>query len=200
MAIKITGKNLDLGESLRAYISERLDAALDKYAGKSLSGQVSVEKYNDGFTTHFDVHMTSGFDMQSSAQGVDAYASVDSAIDKLEKRLRRYKRRLKNHGQGNNAASFADAAGVDYVIDPEKTSDHDSDDKEHGHAAAVIAERPYRMKAMSVSDAVMQLDLAEQPFLLFRNAANGDLNVVYRRQDGNIGWIDPNSGLKSGKS
>jgi|SRR5208337_1625215 len=193
MTIKVTGKNIDLGESLREYALNRVDTALDKYSGRSLSGQISVEKNHDGFFTHCAIHLASGLDVQTTGSGADAYGSVDSAMERLEKRLRRYKRRLKSHGQGvDGSAQLYDSAGIDYVIDAEAAS------AESGAGApAVIAETPARVRAMSVSDAVMQMDLADQTFLVFRNASHGGINVVYRRPDGNIGWIDP-SGIVAG--
>ena len=194
MTIKVTGKNIDLGESLRSYVLNRIDLALDKLAGRSLSGQVSIEKNHDGFFTQCAIHLVSGLDVQSGGNGADAYGSVDSAIERLEKRLRRYKRRLKSHGQGvDGPAQLYESAGIDYVIDAE----HSAEAEGSGGGPAVIAEKPARVRAMSVSDAVMQMDLADQPFLVFRNASHGGINVVYRRPDGNIGWIDP-SGVVAG--
>ena len=188
MTIKVTGKNIDLGESLRAYALNRVETALDKFSGRSLSGQISVEKNHDGFFTLCAIHLSSGLDVQSTGVGADAYGSVDSAMERLEKRLRRYKRRLKSHGQGvDGSAQLYESAGIDYVIDAEQAADAVSGEG----APAVIAERPARVRAMSVSDAVMQMDLADQTFLVFRNASHGGINVVYRRPDGNIGWIDP---------
>jgi ribosomal subunit interface protein len=194
MTIKVTGKNIDLGESLRAYALNRVDTALDKFSGRSLSGQISLEKNHDGFFTHCSIHLSSGLDVQTTGSGADAYGSVDSALERLEKRLRRYKRRLKSHGQGpDGPAQLYDGAGIDYVIDAEQAGDAESGEG----APAVIAETPARVRAMSVSDAVMQMDLADQTFLVFRNASHGGINVVYRRPDGNIGWIDP-SGIVAG--
>ena len=194
MTIKVTGKNIDLGESLRAYALNRVDTALGKFSGRSLSGQISLEKNHDGFFTQCSIHLSSGLDVQSTGSGADAYGSVDSALERLEKRLRRYKRRLKSHGQGTDGAGqLYDGAGIDYVIDAEQAGDAGSGEG----APAVIAETPARVRAMSVSDAVMQMDLADQTFLVFRNASHGGINVVYRRPDGNIGWIDP-SGIVAG--
>lgn len=192
MTIKITGKNVDLGESLRSYALSRAETALGKFSGRSVSGQISVEKNHDGFLTQCAIHLASGLDMQSTGNGSDAYGSVDSAMEHLEKRLRRYKRRLKSHGQGTiNSGQLLDSAGIDYVIDVERTAESPGDEGDGAGAPAVIAEKPARVLAMAVSDAVMQLDLAGQPFLVFRNASHGGINVVYRRSDGNIGWIDP---------
>lgn len=199
MTIKVTGRNIDLGESLRNHALSRVEIALDKYAGRSVSGQISVEKNHDEFVTLCAIHLESGLDMQASGSGIDAYASVDAAMERLEKRLRRYKRRLKSHGQGvDNAAVLSESAGIDYVLDAEQVAGSASDEDGPG-APVVIAETPARVRAMSVSDAVMQMDLAEQSFLVFRNAAHGAVNVVYRRPDGNIGWIDPSGVLAAAK-
>ncbi len=196
MTIKVTGKNVDLGESLRSYALGRVDTALDKFSGQSLSGQISLEKNHDGFFTHCAIHLSSGLDVQATGSGADAYGSVDSAMERLEKRLRRYKRRLKSHGQGvDGPAQLLESAGIDYVIDAEQAADAESGEG----APAVIAELPARVRAMSVSDAVMQMDLADQTFLVFRNASHGGINVVYRRPDGNIGWIDPSGGVAGAK-
>jgi ribosomal subunit interface protein len=200
MTIKITGKNVDLGQSLRSYARGRIEAALGKYAGRPLSGQISLEKNHDGFLTQCAIHLASGLDMQSAGNGADAYGSVDSAVERLEKRLRRYKRRLKSHGQGtSNSVHLFESIGIDYVIDAERAAESPSGEEDAG-APAVIAETPARVRAMTVSDAVMQMDLADQAFLVFRNAAHGGINVVYRRPDGNIGWIDPNGAAVSAKA
>jgi ribosomal subunit interface protein len=201
MTIKITGKNLDLGESLRSYALNRVETALGKFSGRPVSGQISLEKNHDGFVTQCAMHLASGLDVQSAGNGADAYGSVDSAMERLEKRLRRYKRRLKSHGQGTgNSGHLLESAGIDYVIDLERTADSSGLEGDGAGAPAVIAETPARVRAMAVSDAVMQMDLADQPFLVFRNAAHGGINVVYRRPDGNIGWIDPSGGAGSAKA
>jgi len=201
MAIKITGKNLDLGESLRSYALGRVETALGKFSGRPVSGHISVEKNSDGFLTQCAIHLESGLDVQSAGNGADAYGSLDSAAERLEKRLRRYKRRLKSHGQGAAApAHLSEGAGVDYVIDVERTAGSMDAEGDEAGAPAVIAEAPLRVRAMAVSDAVMQMDLADQPFLVFRNAAHGGINVVYRRPDGNIGWIDPSGSVAGAKA
>ena len=201
MTIKITGKNVDLGESLRSYALDRVETALGKFSDRPVSGQISVEKNHNGFSTQCAIHLETGLDMQSAGNGSDAYGSVDSAMERLEKRLRRYKRRLKSHGQGTvNSGQLLDSAGIDYVIDVERTARSPGEEGDGVGAPAVIAEKPARIRAMAVSDAVMQMDLADQPFLVFRNAAHGGINVVYRRPDGNIGWIDPSGGAGSAKA
>ncbi len=192
---------MDLGESLRSYALGRVESALDKFSGRPLSGQISVEKNHDGFLTQCAIHLESGLDMQSAGNGADAYISVDSAMERLEKRLRRYKRRLKSHGQGTIDSTYLfESSGIDYVIDAERAGEFVTEEADGAGAPAVIAETPARVRAMTVSDAVMQMDLADQLFLVFRNAAHGGINVVYRRPDGNIGWIDPSGAAASAKA
>jgi ribosome hibernation promoting factor len=186
MAIQITGKNLDLGSSLRGYVTDRLEKAFDKYGTDGLSGHIFVEKEHGQFLTQCSVHLRSGLSLQSQGSAGEAYASVDEAMDRLEKRLRRYKRRLKNHhtaGHGDGA----DLTAIDYTI--RHSEDAENDDAEL--APPIIAETQMAIRELSVGDAVMEMDLAERAFLIFMNASSGRMNVVYRRGDGNIGWIDP---------
>jgi ribosomal subunit interface protein len=186
MAIQITGKNLDLGASLRGYVTDRLEKAFDKYGTDGLSGHIFVEKEHGQFMTQCSVHLRSGLSLQSEGCAGEAYASVDEAMDRLEKRLRRYKRRLKNR-HGADRSDGADLAAIDYTIRP----DEDAEAEDAELAPAIIAETQMAIRELSVGDAVMEMDLAEKAFVVFMNASNGRLNVVYRRGDGNIGWIDP---------
>ena len=193
MAIQITGKNLDLGSSLRGYVTDRLDKALDKYGTDGLSGHIFVEKEHGQFMTQCSVHLRSGLSLQTQGRAGEAYASVDEALDRLEKRLRRYKRRLKNH-HATDRSNGADLAAIDYTI--RQSEDTEIEDVEL--APAIVAETQMSIRELSVGDAVMEMDLAEKAFLIFMNASTGRMNVVYRRGDGNIGWIDP-GGLSSQK-
>ncbi len=192
MAIIVSGKNLDLGESLREYALDRIEQAIEKYFNRPVSGQMCVEKSRGEFLSSCSFHLHSGFDIQTSGRAHDAYASVDDAAEKLEKQLRRYKRRLKaHHGQDHAAARDAMNFATDYVI--KRTEEDDSEGQIDGTelAPAIIAETQTAIMKLSVSDAVMHMDLADRPFLIFRNASHDRINVVYRRPDGNIGWIDP---------
>ena len=194
MSLQVTGKNINVGETFRAYVSDKLDAAIDKYLGKYLAAHVRVEKERGRFHTSCSVRVRTGLMLESSGEGTDAYASADAAFEHLEKRLRRYKRRLKNRHHGD-VANGAEAPGVevnDFVVQlsdkqeaPGRKGKKDSDDN-----PLVIAENARTLLVLSVSEAVMRLDLTEEPFLVFRNAGGGEVNVVYRRPDGNIGWID----------
>ncbi len=206
MSLQVTGKNIHVGESFQSYVSEKLDGAIDKYLGKYLAAHVRVEKERGRFLTSCSVRVRTGLMLESSGEGTDAYSSADAAFEHLEKRLRRYKRRLKNRHHGDSPAS-PDALGVeinDFVVElpdrDERSAKKDKDINED--SPLVIAESARTLLILPVSEAVMRLDLTEEPFLVFRSAASGEINVVYRRTDGNIGWIDAaataSTGTRSG--
>ncbi len=197
MTLQITGKNLDVGEALRTYLTERVDQALEKYVGAPLSGHIRIEKERSQFLTDCSIQLKSGFHIQAHGQSNDAYASADAALERLEKRLRRYKRRLKkHHGPTHEAASGIEATS--YVIQHDEEEDDSAQAEDD--APIIIAEMQTIIRELPVSDAVMQMNLSERPFLIFRNASHGQINVVYRRPDGNIGWIDPNGAHTQSKA
>ncbi len=188
MAIQVTGKNIDLGSALRSYVTEKLEKILDKYDGRGVSANVFIEKERGQFNTTCTVHLASGFSLQSKGAAGEAHPSADELMDHLEKRLRRYKRRLKDHHQNNSARSdMAGLSAIDYTI---RQSDADDSD-DTAVAPAIVAEAQTAIHELSVGDAVMAMDLADKPFFIFKNASHGRLNIVYRRDDGHIGWIDP---------
>lgn len=197
MRIQVAGRQMDVGEALRTRIENELASGVGKYFNRATDAVVTVAKNGGGAGIAVDctVHLSSGISLQSEGQGGDAHSAFDNAMDKLEKRVRRYKRRLRNHHADNKSPLPAETASA-YVLAPlEEESDTAADAPVNGEAAPlVIAEATKPVRTMTVSTAVMQLDLAESPALMFRNAANGALNVVYRRPDGNIGWIDPGRG------
>jgi ribosomal subunit interface protein len=194
MAIQITGKNIDLGTSLRGYVTDRLEKAFEKYGTDGLSGHIFVEKEHGQFETQCSVHLKSGLSLQSQGRGNEAYASVDEALDRLEKRLRRYKRRLKNH----HGVSRENGAEVVTAIDYTLRQEDEGEVEDAELAPAIVAETQMVIRELSVGDAVMQMDLAERAFVIFKNASHGRINIVYRRGDGHIGWIDP-GGLSTGQ-
>lgn len=184
MTTQITGKNLDIGESLRAHIAARIDEISGKYGGGTVSGHVVVEKLRGAFVTRCSLHHRSGMMLQSEGDAADPYQSAEAAFERLEKRLRRHKRRLRDH---HGSARNGDASpATDYTI-----ADTAEEDAPEGHTPVTIAETSAPVRLLSVSEAVMTLDLADAPVVVFRNAGHGGINVVYRRQDGNIGWVDP---------
>jgi ribosomal subunit interface protein len=190
MPFRVSGKNIEVGEALRERISARVLEALEKYFDGGFSGHVTVGKEAFGFNTECVVHLDSGIVLRADSMAADAYLSADQAADKLEKRLRRYHGRLKDyHANGrNNGHAAGDALAPDYVI--AAPGQEDSDDVT-AFNPVIIAESTTALKRFSVSEAVMQLDMTGAPVMVFRHASHGRVNLVYRRSDGNIGWIDP---------
>lgn len=190
MAIRVSGKNLDIGDSLRAQVESRLAAALAKYADGRGSGHVIVSRDGAGFRTECVVNLGSGMTLESAGLANDAYASFDQSALRIEKRMRRHKRRIKDRlGDGAAARNSADGASSAYAI--LEAPDDEADDEDYH--PVVIAETTRPMSRLSVSEAVIELDLTGAPVVVFRHAGNGRVNVVYRRGDGSIGWVDPPS-------
>jgi ribosomal subunit interface protein len=197
MKVQVSGKHVDVGDALRARIGEALTAGVGKYFDRGGAAEVVVRR--DGHTFCVDVILTlaSGQQIVASGTGGDAHAAFDMALTKVETRVRRYKGRLKNHHQPGAASRLAEAAAYVVLRAPADEDDLAEDWGADGSAgdgapaAAIIAETQSAIKTMTVSMAVMDLDLIDAPVVLFRNAAHGGLSVVYRRADGNIGWIDP---------
>ena len=190
MALQVTGKNLDVGEALRTYVSDRIETIVDKFTGQSPSGHVRIEKAHGVFLTGCTIQLRSGLSLEARGEAGDAYASFDQSLERLEKRLRRYTRRLKKHrgaAEGKPQTTEAPYYVIQSVKDEEAEPESDN--------PVVVAETQTVIRELSVSDAVMQLDMAEHPLLVFQNASHGRINVVYRRDDGNIGWIEPGGPL-----
>ena len=184
--IRVSGKNLDIGDALRAQVEARVQSAIGKYAEGGGSGHVVVSRDGAGFKTECVINLGSGTMLEASGIAADAYASFDQSAMRFEKRLRRYKRRLK--GRLGDARGRTDGAESAYAII--EAPDEDEIDAEEFHPI-VIAETTKRLDRLSVSDAVIELDLTGAPVVVFRHAGNGRVNVVYRRRDGAIGWVDP---------
>ncbi len=190
MTIQVTGKNVDAGEAYKTYILDKISTVLEKYIGPEISGHVRLEKDKTGFRTNCSIRLRTGLQVEAHGEGADAYGSADAAIERLEKRIRRYKRRLKNYHNGpEHDDNFgAEQPARDYTV---RVSEEEEETETATEHPIIIAEAERGIRELTVSAAVMQLDLSENQFLVFRNAAHGGLNVVYRRRDGNIGWIDP---------
>lgn len=186
MPFRVSGKNLDIGEALRERVNARVVEALSKYFDGGYSGHVTVEKEGFGFRTECAVHLDSGITLHTEANAADAYASADHAALRIEKRLRRYKRRLKDRHAAR--ADGVEVGALSYVIEAPA---HDDDIEVTEFNPVIIAESTTLLKQLSVSEAVMELDMTGAPVVVFRHASHGRVNLVYRRPDGNVGWIDP---------
>jgi ribosome hibernation promoting factor len=191
MSFRVSGKNIDIGEALRSRINDRIAEVTAKYFDGGFSGHVTVGKEGFGFRTECLIHLDSGIILEADAMAADAYASADQVAGRIEKRLRRYKRRLKNHqavSSDGEPHGYRAIEAPSYII---ATPDHDSDDDITVFNPVIIAESTTALKRLSVSEAVMELDLTGVAVVVFRHAGHGRVNLVYRRGDGHIGWIDP---------
>lgn len=200
MTLQITGKNVDAGDAYKTYITEKIEAVLEKYIGPEISGHVRLEKERSVFRTNCSIRLKTGLLVEAQGTGQDAYGSADSAVTHLEKRVRRYKRRLKDHHQSrpNGAPLPAELPARDYVL--QVSEEDEADDAPIDSNPVIIAETERGIRELTVGEAVMHLDLGENPFFIFRNAGNGGINVVYRRPDGNVGWVDPEKAGHGGSS
>jgi len=189
MGLRISGKNVDTGESFRTYAETHIGDALAKYFDGGYNGHVIVEREGSGFRTTAAIHLDTGIVLQAEGTGQDVHQSFDIAAERIAKRLRRYKGKLKDHHRSRGAPT----AAREYVIE---APDEHSETPVEGDPV-VIAEQTTNLETLSVGGAVMAMDLSGQSVVVFRNAAHGGVNVIYRRSDGNIGWIDP--ALNTGK-
>ncbi len=201
MQIQVSGKHLAVGDALRTRITDELNSGIERYFERGgINAEVVVSKDGHSYCVDCVVRLASGQQLDASGQGADAHAAFDAALGKIEVRVRRYKRRLKNHHRLEGGARVAAETAPTFVL---RAPEQDSDDSvwdELGESGldehepptgVVIAENAAPLKTMTVSMAVLELDLTESQTIVFRNAAHGGLSVVYRRPDGNIGWIDP---------
>jgi ribosome hibernation promoting factor len=195
MPFRVSGKNLEVGEALRERVSARILEALKKYFDGGYSGHVTVGKEAFGFRTECVVHLDSGIVLRADSMAADAYLSADQAAENLEKRLRRYNRRLKDYraasrhdGRGAGSEEMRPDSALSYVI---AAPQHETEDEIAAFNPVIIAESTTAFKRLSVSEAVIELDMTGAPVVVFRHAGHGRVNLVYRRADGNVGWIDP---------
>jgi ribosomal subunit interface protein len=184
MEVQVSGHHLDVGDALRTHVTERLEASVGKYFDRSIKGHVTFTK--EGFEVKVDcsVHLDSGMHINTQGRASDPYAAFEAAAERLDKRLRRYKRRLKSHASGAKAELPAESF-PSFVIDASNEEEL-ADDAQ----PIIIAEGTTTVPSLSVVDAVMHMDLENSTFKVFRNGTTGGLNLVYRRDDGHIGWID----------
>jgi ribosomal subunit interface protein len=188
MKIQIHGKQLDVGDTLRSHVDTQLSATVNKYSARPIEAIVTFSKDRHEFVCDAIVHLSTGLTTQASAHANDVYESFDGALDRMETQLRRYKRRLKNHHL-SRTEPVGRTVAANYVISTDNTDSDESDSLQ----PVIIAETSTTIPSLSVGEAVMQMELAHGNLLVFRNDAHGRVNVVYRRDDGNIGWLDPDS-------
>jgi ribosomal subunit interface protein len=184
MTLRVSGKHMDIGDAFRSRIESRIGEVMGKYFDRGFSGHVTVEKQGSRFAADCNLHLASGTDIQAAGQAQDPQGAFDMAAERIENRLRRYKSKLKAH------VNTAVAHEITYRV-VESLPEHDHEEVAADYAPAIIAETSMALAAMTVAAAVMELDLKDGPVFVFRNAKDGQVNMVYRRADGNVGWIDP---------
>jgi ribosomal subunit interface protein len=191
MDIRVSGHQVDTGEALRGRVEQRLNAIADKYFSRTISAQVTFGKgpHDHGFTCEIVAYVPQGVVLKASDRAADAHAAFDSAAEKVEKQLRRYTRRLKDRQAPAPARMLEDiGADADYRV---FATPEIEDEEELADNPPIVAETKVDIPDASVSDAVMMLDLRNTNALLFRNSGTGSFNMVYRRGDGTIGWVEP---------
>lgn len=188
MHLQITGKQIDIGDALRSHVEERLATTVEKYFDRAIDGAVVFSRHGAFIRCDSSVHFGSGLTAQASGEAADAYPCFDQALERLEKRLRRYKRRLRDHNSKSKAERLEFLSANAYVLAAEEEHHEEPAPEQH---PIVVAETKMDIATLTVGEAVMRLDLSDQSAMLFRNRAHGGLNLVYRRNDGNIGWVDP---------
>ena len=187
MQYQISGKQIDIGDALQTHVRDELGSVVQKYAERPTNANVVFSKSAHEFVCEATVHLSTGLTAQAKAHATEIYAAFDGCSEKMEKQLRRYKRRLKDHHK-DRAQPVELSGASSYIL----ASDAGSDESEpESLQPMIVAEMETKIPSLSVGEAVMQMELAGAPVLVFRNEGKNGLNVVYRRDDGNIGWIDP---------
>ena len=187
MSLRISGKHMDIGDAFRGRIEARIGETIDKYFDGGFAGHVTVAKSGPRYAADCMVHLDSGAALQATGSALDPVQAFEGAAERLEKRLRRYKRRLKSKSfSGNGVATDVAYTVMAAIPDDEEEVPDD-------YAPAIVAESTMSLKTMSVASAVIELDTKESPVFVFRNAGTDQVNIIYRRPDGNIGWIDPST-------
>jgi ribosomal subunit interface protein len=187
MLYQISGKQLDIGEALQTHVKDELGAVVSKYAERPTSAQITFSRHASEYACEAVVHLSTGLTAQATAKAHEIYAAFDACKDKMEKQLRRYKRRLKDHHR--DRAEPVELFGVSsYILSSDAGGAGEEPDSLQ---PIIVAEMETKIPSLSVGEAVMQMELAGAPVLVFRKEGKETVNVVYRREDGNIGWIDP---------
>ena len=187
MKLTIEGHQVQMSPALNERVADKLDGIFEKYFGDAVSAQVLFRRAGPGFSAHIETHVGRHIHLSSDGQAGDAYSAFDLSATRLAKRLRRHKRKLRDHHADLDGRQVLEAKGFVLAAAPEE----EPEEATGGQAPAVIAETPTLIPTLSVAEAVMHLDLSDQPALMFHNAAHGGLNMIYERKDGHLAWVDP---------
>jgi ribosomal subunit interface protein len=185
MSMRVSGKNMQIGQALQEHAQARIAAVVERYFDRGVSGHATLEPEGSGFHCELILHLDSGMTLHAEGRAQEPYATFDQANHRIETRLRRYKRRLKGRHDTEQAAM---SMITNYVIEAP-----DGEDETGDSAPVIVAESKAPFKTLSVAEAVTELDVSGAPVLVFRHSGNDHVNIVYRRPDGHIGWIDPST-------
>lgn len=185
MRYSITGKQIDIGDALQTHVKQGLGEIVDKYAERPTDATVVFSRDAHEYVCEATIHLSTGLTAQAKAHATEIYAAFEDCAAKMEKQLRRYKRRLKDHHK-DRAQPVELIGASSYIL-----ANSDDDSEPDSLQPMIIAEMETKIPSLSVGEAVMQMELAGAPLLVFRNEKSGGVNVVHRRDDGNVGWIDP---------
>ena len=186
MTLRVSGKNLDVGESLRRHILDKVEGMVAHYFNGSVGGHVVIAREGSGYRSDCTLRLSSGISLHAEGRAHEPYPCFEQAADKIEGRLRRYKKRLKDHA--GPAAGNGQGKVANYLIEAPQEDDEEPVGE---YNPVVVAEGTEDLKALSVASAVAELDLSGAPVIVFQHAGSGRVNIVYRRRDGAIGWLDP---------
>jgi ribosomal subunit interface protein len=189
MTLQVTGKNLDIGESLRQHVLTKVEGMVARYFNGTVAGHVVITREGSGYRSDCTLRLSSGVSLNAEGHAHEPYPCFEQAANKIEGRLRRYKQRIKGRGAGADAIGETQSSVTvtNYVVE----SPTDEEEPAQGFKPVVVAEGTEALKTMSVASAVAELDLTGAPVVVFAHAGSGRVNVVYRRRDGAIGWLDP---------
>lgn len=187
MRYQISGKQIDIGEALQTHVKDELGNVVAKYAERPTDANIVFSRNAHEFVCEATVHLSTGLTAQAKAHATEIYSAFDKCCEKMEKQLRRYKRRLKDHHRERSQPVELSGASSYILAGSEDTDESEPDTLQ----PMIVAEIETKIPSLSVGEAVMQMELAGVPLLVFRHEGDEDVNVVYRRDDGNIGWIDP---------
>jgi len=189
MRYQISGKQIDIGTALQTHVEQELGGIVQKYAERPTDALVVFSRNAHEYVCESTVHLSTGLTAQAKAHATEIYAAFDSCGEKMEKQLRRYKRRLKDHHR-ERAQPVELSGAASYILASQESNDEDEPET---LTPLIVAEMETKIPSLSVGEAVMQMELAGAPVLVFHNEKHGSINVVYRREDGNVGWVDPKS-------
>ncbi len=189
MRYQVSGKQIDIGNALRQHVQEDLDVVIGKYAERPTEAVIVFSKDGHKYSCEATVHLSTGLTTQATGKAIEIYSSFDKCCDKIEKQMRRYKRRLKSH-QKDRGTPIESTTASAYILAGSDVESHDSEPETL--QPIIVAEMQTKIKSLSVGEAVMQMELDGAPLLVFKKEGQDAVNVVYRRDDGNIGWIDTN--------